>query len=209
MDGGVHLAWDADQLRLALVWQGGFMDAGRHWSGRGQGFQPPLGKGLFVPDQATPLASFARESEITTAAWPAGSNRNAEGPVAGFRFLGYQLDEAGWPHFRWQWLGRQVEETYETIMAADAAGTLKPIGLRRRLTIQGEPLPAAAFRLGRGKSIVNESDGWYRVDGYWRVRVINSQADHIVRTETDDQVELRLPLVFMDGRAVIEEELAW
>ena len=206
---GVHLAWDADQLRLALVWQGGFMDAGRHWSGRGQGFQPPLGKGLFAPDQATPLASFTSESEITTGVWPAGSNRNAEGPVAGFHFLGYRLDGAGWPRFRWQWLGRQVEEAYEPITAADAAGTLKPVGLRRQLTIEGEPLPAAAFRVARGKSIAVESDGWYRIDGYWRVRVTGSGADQIVRTETADQIELRLPLVFRKGRAAIEEELAW
>jgi len=206
---GVHFAWDADQLRLALVWQGGFLDAGRHWSGRGQGFQPPLGKGLFAPDLATPLASFASDSEIATAAWPAGSNRNAEGPVAGFRFRGYQLDEAGWPRFRWQWLGRTVEETYEPITSAAAKSKRMPVGLRRRLTIQGKPLPAAAFRVARGKSIQIEPDGWYRVDGYWRVRLTGSNADQMTQVETAGQVELRLPLVLANGRVTIEEELAW
>src|SRR5262249_14979482 len=38
-----HLAFDANDLRLALVWQGAFMDASRHWTDRGAGFEPPLG----------------------------------------------------------------------------------------------------------------------------------------------------------------------
>ena len=206
---GVHLAWDADQLRLALVWQGGFIDAGRHWSGRGQGFQPPLGKGLFAPDQATPLASFASDSEITTAAWPVGSNRNAEGPVAGFRFRGYSLDAAGRPSFRWEWLGRKVVENYEPIATTDDSGALMPVSLRRRLTIQGEPLPAVAFRLAAGKSIEAEADGWYRVDGYWRVRATSPQHPQTVRYEADGRVELRLPLTFINKRIEIEEELRW
>ena len=206
---GVHLAWDADKLRLALLWRGGFIDAGRHWSGRGQGFQPPLGSGLISPDSATPLAAFASESEIATAAWPEGSNRNAGGPVAGFRFSGYSLDAAGRPSFRWEWLGRQVVEAYEPLATADDSGTLTPVGLRRRLTIDGEPLPAAAFRLASGKSIEAEADGWYRVDGYWRVRAASPQQPRPVRYEADGRVELRLPLSVVNDRIEIEEELRW
>ena len=206
---GVHLAWDADKLRLALLWRGGFIDAGRHWSGRGQGFQPPLGSDLFSPDSATPLAAFASESEIATAAWPEGSNRNAGGPVAGFRFSGYSLDAAGRPSFRWEWLGRQVVEAYEPLATADDSGTLTPVGLRRRLTIDGEPLPAAAFRLASGKSIEAEADGWYRVDGYWRVRAAKPRHPQPVRYEADGRVELRLPLTVMNNRIEIEEELRW
>ena len=37
----VNLAFDANDLRLALIWQGAFIDASRHWSGRGGGFQSP------------------------------------------------------------------------------------------------------------------------------------------------------------------------
>lgn len=205
----VHLAWDADQLRLALVWRGGFIDAGRHWSGRGQGFQPPLGTGLFTPDPVTPLASFASESDLATAAWPPGSDRNADGPVAGYRFRGYRLDGAGRPTFRWQWQGRAVEETYEPLTTAGAAGEPSPFGLRRRLTIQGGPLPAAAFRLARGKSIEPEADGWYRVDGYWRVRVQQPRVAQPITCESAGQSELRLPLNFTDDPLEIEEELAW
>ncbi len=205
----VHLAWDADRLRLALVWREGFLDAGRHWSGRGQGFQPPLGTGLFSPDVATPLASFSRPEDLVTAPWPPGSERDAGGPADGFRFRGYVLDPAGRPAFRWQWQGRTVEDFYEPVTAIDATGQPTPTGLRRRLTVSGEGLPAAALRVARGKTIAAESDGWHRVDGYWRIRVGGPAADRLIRHEADGEVELRLPLRFEGNRVVVEEKLAW
>ena len=39
----VNLAFDANNNRLAMLWYGAFMDPSRHWNGRGQGYQPPLG----------------------------------------------------------------------------------------------------------------------------------------------------------------------
>ena len=41
--GEVNLAWDANHLRPALIWQGPFIDGAKHWTGRGQGFQKPAG----------------------------------------------------------------------------------------------------------------------------------------------------------------------
>jgi mono/diheme cytochrome c family protein len=40
--GGVNMVYSADNLAPALVWAGDFMDAGRHWTDRGQGFQAPM-----------------------------------------------------------------------------------------------------------------------------------------------------------------------
>src|SRR5205085_5023930 len=39
----LNLAFDANDLRLAMVWKGGFIDAARHWTDRGAGFEGPLG----------------------------------------------------------------------------------------------------------------------------------------------------------------------
>ena len=39
----MNLAFDANELRLAMIWQGGFIDAARHWTDRGAGFEGPLG----------------------------------------------------------------------------------------------------------------------------------------------------------------------
>ena len=42
--GKVNLAWSADLLAPALLWKGDFIDAGRHWTDRGQGNQEPAGQ---------------------------------------------------------------------------------------------------------------------------------------------------------------------
>jgi len=39
--GGLNLAYSADHLAPELLWAGKFIDAGRHWTNRGQGNQPP------------------------------------------------------------------------------------------------------------------------------------------------------------------------
>ncbi len=41
---GGNLAWDADRLSLSLLWKGAFIDASKHWVGRGPGNQGPLGR---------------------------------------------------------------------------------------------------------------------------------------------------------------------
>ena len=47
----VNIAFDAELCRLALVWQENFIDASRHWTGRGQGFEAPLGENILaLPD---------------------------------------------------------------------------------------------------------------------------------------------------------------
>ena len=44
----LNLAFDANELRLAMLWQGAFMDAGRHWTDRGEGFEGPLGDNILT-----------------------------------------------------------------------------------------------------------------------------------------------------------------
>jgi len=72
--GGVNLAYSADDLAPELVWAGDFMDAGLHWTGRGQGNQPPSGETVF------PLTKGRYLPE-------------------GARFKGYNLDKQGNPTF--------------------------------------------------------------------------------------------------------------
>src|SRR5262245_5255212 len=42
----VNLAFDANELRLAMLWQGAFIDAAKHWTDRGAGFEGPLGDNI-------------------------------------------------------------------------------------------------------------------------------------------------------------------
>jgi mono/diheme cytochrome c family protein len=73
--GGLNLAYSADNLAPELVWAGDFIDAGRHWTNRGQGNQPPSG------DMVIKL-----------------TDRRYLGAEA--RFRGYSLDSMGNPSFK-------------------------------------------------------------------------------------------------------------
>jgi mono/diheme cytochrome c family protein len=217
----LNLAWDADRLRLALVWRGAFIDAGKHWTGRGQGFQPPLGDRVFTPDIATPLARFEDATALANAPWPKGSARDADGPADGHRFSGYSLDAYGRPTMLWRWGDMRVQERFTPAEFTDEAPPTdgkqadgKRIGLRRTVTVAGpSPAPIAAWRLAIGKDIEAVDGGWYVVDHAWRVRLNGTGNGTIVRRETDGLVELRVPLVWTPTataeQAVIEEELAW
>jgi mono/diheme cytochrome c family protein len=57
--GGMNLVYSADNLAPEIVWSGDFMDAGRHWTNRGQGNQAPSGTSAikltnkrFLPEEA-------------------------------------------------------------------------------------------------------------------------------------------------------------
>ncbi|MGB0762276.1 MAG: PA14 domain-containing protein, partial [Rubripirellula sp.] len=61
-----NLCWDANRMALAVVWQDRFIDASKHWEGRGQGNQTPLGGNVTMFEKVTPVAVL----EDLDAAWP-------------------------------------------------------------------------------------------------------------------------------------------
>jgi len=85
----LDLAFDADQMNVPLLWQGSFMDAGRHWTARGEGFEPPMGFNLVRFPSGPPFAVLNGD-----AAWP-----TATGKDAGYQFRGYVFDEQRRPSF--------------------------------------------------------------------------------------------------------------
>ena len=82
----VNLCWDAESMSLALIWQDRFIDASKHWKGRGPGKQSPLGGNVIAFEKQSPVAVLASES----VGWPKEPARQR-----GYRFLGYRLDKQG------------------------------------------------------------------------------------------------------------------
>lgn len=72
--GGLNIAYSADHLTPELIWSGDFIDAGRHWTNRGQGNQPPSSKKVVTLANSRYLPKEAR-------------------------FKGYSLDPNGNPTF--------------------------------------------------------------------------------------------------------------
>jgi mono/diheme cytochrome c family protein len=89
---GVSMAYSADNLTPELLWAYGFIDAGRHWTSRGQGFQPPmtakvitLNKQRFLPASArfkgysldpkgNPTFNVKMEGQLLSDSWTPGEN---------------------------------------------------------------------------------------------------------------------------------------
>lgn len=86
--GGVNLAYSADNLAPEIVWAGNFMDAGRHWTDRGEGNQPPAGETVL------PLTK--------TRYLPADAS-----------FKGFSLDKQGNPTFKVQIAGAILTDSWK------------------------------------------------------------------------------------------------
>ena len=187
-----HLAWDANRLCLATVWHGRFIDASRHWNGRGQGFEPPLGDHVLRIEPTVPLAVLASRD----APWPEASPRER-----GYRFRGYRLDESGRPTFRYDGPGFAVEDR-----SVPAAGSPENYFVRRLQITTPERVDGLYFRAAQGRQIEALPDGGYRVDGALTVRLSGGGAPFL-RTSAGSR-ELLVPL---DGAGPTEivQELHW
>lgn len=187
-----HLAWDADTMSLALLWHGRFIDAGKHWEGRGPGFQRPLGDHVMPFEKTAALATLNSGTE----AWPTGNAKDR-----GYRFAGYELDAQGRPHFRYKTPDYAVEDFPEPVAQGKE-------GLFRRhiMVTATKPLDNLYFRAATGQTIEIQSDGSYLIDKLIRIGLPNQMP--IIR-EADGHKELLVPLQFKDGKAGVMQEIVW
>ena len=187
-----NLAFDADQMRLALLWQGPFIDAAKHRTGRGTGDETPLGHNLIKGPPGAPFAVLAS----ATAAWP-----QEMGIAAGYKFLGYRLDAQRRPTFRYAFAGVEVEDFPGAVRGEMDAG------LTRTITFRSVQPPAALyFRAARSDRTIEAKDGAFLVDG--KVAMKFPGAQPVVRA-SEGKSELLVPLIFTSGAAKIVQEITW
>lgn len=179
-----NLAFDANQLRMAMIWQGAFIDTARHSTDRGTGFEPPLGDHVVKLPDGAPFAVL----ETPEAAWP-----KASGKAAGYQFLGYTLDDIRRPSFRYRFQGITIDDT-PLPRAVDV-----DIVLTRTLRFSGNnPAGAVWFRAAEG-SIQADANGGFTIDGKVRMRFPGAKPVIVGR-------ELRVP-VPVPGQLV--QEILW
>ena len=147
--GNASIAWSTESMNLALAWRGAFIDAARHWNGRGGGAQPPLGFDVFRPAEMSP--SFAVIGAGAT--WPA---LEKGGRAAGYTWRGYELDAKRMPTFRYEWQGVKVSERYEVVGDA-LAGEGR---LMRTLKLDGKIPEGALFRVASAEKITPQGAGF-------------------------------------------------
>jgi len=189
-----NLAWDANNLRPALIWHGAFLDAARHWNGRGVGFEAPLGDHVLRLVDGLPLAVLNATSEH----WPAGKPLEL-----GYRFLGYHLNDQHQPVFRYRWGDVVVEDAFLPVVEADRNF---PVFLRS-LEFQGS-LPANTWlRAAQADKIEALEKGVYQIDGTWQLKVPAGIEPRL--REVHQKQELLFPVQTQDGKATLEFHYLW
>ena len=145
----VNLAFSVDEFGMGLAWIGDFIDAGLHWTGRGQGSQSPSGQRVVGLGGGPAFALNADE----LASWP-----KVWQPELKARFGGYVLDERRRPEFRYQVAGLQVFDKPIATASRELvrniriqAGENPPQELSIRLSGSGaKAINSHAFELGSG-----------------------------------------------------------
>ncbi|TWT34480.1 c-type cytochrome [Blastopirellula retiformator] len=184
-----NLAIDANEMRLAMIWQGAFMDASRHWTGRGAGFQPPLGDNVYKFASGPDFFALASETDD----WPKGDAK----PL-GVQFKGYRLDDIRRPTFHYQYDGVDVYDYYEATKT-DSFPTIT-----RTIRFVGKPEKPLYYRAATG-DIQDLGDGRYKVNNQLTIQLSPSE-EAIVRTNKKD---LLIPVRFQDGEATIRQTYVW
>jgi cytochrome c553 len=171
----VNLAFSADELGIGLAWIGDFIDAGLHWTARGQGFQSPAGQRVLGLGSGPSFALNAGELTPWPQTWQ---------PELKARFGGYVLDEKRRPEFRYQVAGIQIFDKPEATEGRKLVRNIRlkvgdnpPQGLSLRLSGSGaKALGSHAFKLASG------------------VRLVVAKSEGVEPLVTNDGVILRLKL---------------
>ena len=188
----VNLAFDAEQMRLALIWKGKFADPAGVWRSQGHGRVRPLGDILL---------QFAPGPDLDDAddPWIVDEDRPPH-----HQFKGYSLDEKMRPRFKYQFANVSVEDSSIDLLDTSTGRAF----LRRTLTMKSESgSPRLTFRAATGKKIEQTADDTFVVDDQLTIRV---DAKHGGRIEGDGDVkQLRIPVRFEDRIDELTLEYRW
>ena len=153
----VNIAFDAQNCRMALMWQENFIDGGRHWTGRGQGYEPPLGEKIIqlgdhlpflIPSDETPELKYRSYVE------PALKNMS---------FQGYRLDENRRPQFKYKIGSFNIDDKPVPRVVDEVTH------LTRQFRLEG-PGKKLVYVAAVGNKIV-ATDSGFDVDGTWRTSI--------------------------------------
>ncbi len=186
--GALNTAFDSEEMRLAYLWRGRFLDASPHWSNQGMGRIRPLGSDVTPLAQGSPFAVLADKNSP----WPAETSKEL-----GMKFSGYQLDTLKRPTFLYSFRGTTVEDF---ISATDGSSFCRTI----KLTSPG--ITGLHFRVATGKIIATGENAW-RLNDQLTLK-LPSGSNAFVRGK-DEQMELLLPVSASGEKPQLEINYVW
>jgi mono/diheme cytochrome c family protein len=159
---GINLSFDAEKLRLASIWTGGFIEASSLWRGQGAGQARILGKDAVTLPQGPEFAVLGS----LNVSWP--TNVAPAGQESSFE--GYTLDELERPTFRYKVGNLEVEDYFKDTKRDGG----KP-HLTRQLNVRKESLlKGLYFRAAADKSIRARAEREYEIGGKLLLRLSQS-----------------------------------
>lgn len=148
----VHVAFDANVVRMAQAWRGRFWDPSGTWTGRAGAFNEPLGDHILSFPAGPAFARLPSKA----AAWPQATIETRE---LGGRFLGYRLDSRRRPVFRYELEGVTIAEVVRPLVNAEGFGLVRSFSFDK-------PLSGFMYLAGEGRRIEKVSAVRYVVDGH-------------------------------------------
>ncbi len=186
----IHFAFDAEGIRLAQAWRGGFVDAYGTWFVRFAPPADPLGGDLKTMPSGVPFALLTSKDQ----AWP-----SAAADEIGYRFSGYRFDREGVPTFLYRFGQFEIEDRIEP--GSDR-------GLKRRLRIKrrhpGKAKSRLWFRAINGKTLARRKPNGYAnehglivavsmvKDRHAEVRNMNGNSEWLLRLDVDDEATIKV-----------------
>ena len=190
--GLVNLAFDAEQMRLAMIWKGKFAETSGVWRSQGHGTVRPLG------DE---LRRFPAGPELDDAndPWEVDGSRPPR-----HHFQGYDLDSLRRPMFRYRFENVAVEDYFVDTKDIRTGKTL----LRREVTMTAsEDRAGVVFRVAVDKRIVAENNEMFVVGEGLRIRIPGPWLGRIVRA--GEEQHLQVPLDLDVGKTKLVLEYQW
>jgi len=189
--GQLNAAFDAEEMRLSLLWRGRFLNAGPHWGVQGMGSIRPLGTDVVVFPHGSPLAVLADPNT----SWPIDTSK-----ALGMKFRGYQLDRLKRPTLLYSFRNVGVED-----FLIPTEGTGKA-GLRRTIKFANALPDGLHLRIAVGR-LKDSGENRWRLDDAITIRVSGS-AKAFARGNGENQ-ELLVPIPTRAGKSQLEVEYVW
>lgn len=173
----VNIAFDAESLGLTLLWQNEFIDAAKHWQGRGPGSQRPMGDNV-VTYQSAPAIAVLLDAD---AVWPSKQDK---------QFLGYNLDTNGRPTFRYIVDGVITSDGLSPITNGDSLGLRRTIltegGSADRQSIAVRAATSGSIEQANGKFILENGMRLVVRDGDATIRSSNGKRELLIYASADN-----------------------
>ena len=176
--GGVNLAFDAEQMRLAMIWKGKFLDPGGVWTGQGHGTARPMERAI----------NFGKGPDFDSHSlpWKVDDSRPPN-----HQFLGYKLDETQSPTFLYRFGNIKVEDFFESFANRGDSTILRRDTLFTSPTDQDD----LSLKAATGKQIKDLGLGKYLIDNQVVVTILSGDQGEIVEIGEDKQLKIKIELI--------------